>query len=202
MVINDEKRFVFIHVPKSAGSSITAMLGGKSTAWATHTPAARIPEYARGFFTFGFIRNPWDRMVSLYHFLCQKTFRTTDNFRQDEVRAAGFKMWLMDGDFMMQEDYLALGEPWVVGGVATHLLPPMQRRPQMFWLSEVDYIGRVESIEEDWLEICATAGIPFTAIVKTNTTKHGHYSKYYDDESAHFVAKHFTADILEGNYEF
>ena len=87
MVINDKYRFIFIHVPKVAGTSVThallalagnndrlvaetkhETLGQLSAAWRNrrrHCCRANVDEY----FRFGFVRNPFVRMHSFYTYL-------------------------------------------------------------------------------------------------------------------------------------
>lgn len=200
MIVDHGRKLMFVHVPKTGGQSICAALGGKTADVSTHAPlfAYDNPNY----FRFGFMRNPWDRMVSLYSFLCQKTFKKSDNFKQPEVRAAGFKRWLMEHEFYMQEDYLPNGECWVVGGNDTQVLPPMQRRSQMFWLDGCDFIGQMESLSDDFREICKMANIKAKSLPHRNKTSHKHYQEYYDDESRDFVDCHFKKDIILGGYSF
>lgn len=200
MIIDHDRKFIFVHVPKTGGQSITSVLGGKTPDVATHSPlyAYDNPDY----FRFGFVRNPWDRMVSLYHFLCQKTFKQSDNFKQDEVRAAGFKAWLMNHEFFMKEDYLPAGECWVVGGKDKDRMLPMQQRSQLFWLDGCDFIGRFESLAEDFSKACERIGIKARSLPHINPTRHKHYREYYDDQTAEWVAWYFRDEIIKFGYEF
>lgn len=196
MIITD--KYIFVHVPKTGGQSVSKALGGKNQEVSTHTPLWAVEKGQR--FAFGFVRNPWARMVSLYHFLCQKEFKKTDNFRQDEVRAAGFKRWLIEHEFYMQEDYLPVGECWVVGGKDTKSMLPMQQRPQMFWLNGCDYIGRFENLKQDFL--LATAGLKVRQLTHMNKTKHEQYQTYYDTETRNFISEYFAEDIKKFGYQF
>lgn len=196
-------RYIFVHVPKTGGQSITKVLGGKTQGISTHTPL-RCVTHDR--FAFGFVRNPWARMVSLYRFLCQKRFRATDSFDQDRVRRVGFGAWLMEDEFFMAEDRLPEGEPWIMrecwkgdGGAD---LPPMQRRPQLWWLDGCDFIGRFEAIKEDFQSACALAGIPGPTLPHINRTSGDDWRREYDDESIAFVARHFAPDIARFGYAF
>lgn len=197
-------KYIFVHVPKTGGLSISASLGGKDKKISTHTPLKCVPKGNR--FAFGFMRNPWARMVSLYRFMCQKSFKRTDNFDQDAIRKMGFKKWLMDDDFFMQEDDHPQGEPWVM---KTHWrrdenkdLPPMQRRPQMWWLEGCDYIGHFEDFPDSFDRACYLAGIQARSLPHVNKTKGGTWHNEYDEESKEFVAHHFKPDIIYGGYTF
>ena len=67
MVINEDKKFVFVHVGKNAGSSMESALGGRT--WthgdSLHATLESIPNW-EDYFSFAFIRNPWDRAVASY----------------------------------------------------------------------------------------------------------------------------------------
>lgn len=183
-------RFVFVHVPKTGGSSITEALGGKTPRFATHTPLRCVIRERR--LCFGFVRNPWARMVSLYRFMCQKVMRETDSFDQDEIRAMGFKRWLMEDEFFMQED-----SEW-----DSPCLPPMQRRPQLWWLSGADFIGQFENLQHDFRYVTQLLDIAPQSLGHSNQTVGGTWRKEYDDESLAFVADHFAPDIDRFGYRF
>jgi chondroitin 4-sulfotransferase 11 len=66
-----KKEFVFIHIPKSAGLSMRAALGlptyiGRGMHLTAEETFSRYPD-ARNLFSFAFVRNPWDRMVAMFH---------------------------------------------------------------------------------------------------------------------------------------
>ncbi len=196
-------RFIFVHVPKTGGQSVAMALGGKTQSMATHTPLRCVEKGDR--FAFGFARNPWERMVSLYRFMCQKPFRNTDNFDQEMTRRIGFKRWLMEDEFFMQEDRHPTGEPWVMrenwrGDGATDL-PPMQRRPQMWWLRGCDFIGRFENLPADFAKACSMAGLQSTGLPHINATTGGNWRAEYDAETRDFVAEHFAEDIEAFGFE-
>lgn len=197
-------RFIFVHVPKTGGMAVTQALGGKSSDLATHTPLRCVEKGDR--FAFGFIRNPWARMVSLYRFMVQKAFRKTDNFDQQAIREMGFRRWLMHDDFLMQEDVLPTGEPWVMRthwrGDGDTALPAMQRRPQMWWLRGCDFVGRFENLTEDFRRACRMMDLTPPGLGHVNETKGGHWRAEYDMPTRRFVEMHFAADIEFGGYRF
>ena len=202
MIYND--KHIFVHVPKTGGLSVSAALGGKHKKISTHTPLRCVPVEDR--FSFGFIRNPWARQVSLYRFLCQKNFKRTDNFDQEAVRAMGFKKWLIDEKFIMQEDDSPEGEPWVMkefwrtpesGG-----LLPMQRRPQMWWLEGCDYIGKTENLDRDFKTAMQIGNILHRELPYINSTTGNLWQDEYDYETFEFICHYFEQDIEFGGYDF
>tara|TARA_B100002003_G_scaffold238962_1_gene257774 strand:+ start:559 stop:1239 length:681 start_codon:yes stop_codon:yes gene_type:complete len=98
-LINHSHKFVFVHIPKAAGTSVTNLLSkyteyrdleiggtqfGESIQQAyfdrfglyKHAPASRIRQVMGkedwdAYFTFSFVRSPYARVVSVYNFLRQ-----------------------------------------------------------------------------------------------------------------------------------
>lgn len=179
--------YIFVHVPKTGGQSITAALVDGAKEVKKHAPLYAAER--RGRFAFGFVRNPWARMVSLYRFHCQKMQIQGDNYSRYETIKMGFKAWALTDKFYMKED-------------SNRNVLPLQRRPQLWWLEGADFIGRFENIEEDFARIVALAGVvgplPLGHI---NATRGGDWRDEYDEESLAFVAEHFAPDIERFGYK-
>ena len=105
MIISRGRSYIFVHIPKTAGTAMALALEGramKDDMMLGDTPkalkrrrrlkgvkaAGRLWKHARladieglvtpaeieTFFTFALVRNPWDRMVSYYHWLRAQSF--------------------------------------------------------------------------------------------------------------------------------
>jgi hypothetical protein len=184
MIITD--KFIFVHVPKTGGASMLQALNGPRKRGHIHAPLSSVERNNRP--AFGFVRNPWDRMVSLYSYLCQKTTAPGLLAYQKQINEAGFKWWLMQDHYFI--------------GRETSELEPLQIRSQMWWLDDCDLIGRFESLQMCFDLICSKLGIEKSVLLNLNASKHGHYSTYYDHESRAFVAEHFAQEIKRFNYKF
>lgn len=182
------KTFVFVHVPKTGGQSVSLALPGGKSVEAMHRP--RFATDAGDRKAFGFVRNPWDRMVSLYAFMCQKPVPPSFADRQREMKDNGFKWWLTQDRYFMDQDTL-------------FKCPiPMQRRPQTWWLTGCDLVGRFESIGADFKRICEELKITAVDLPHINRSRHAAYREYYDAEARAFVAEHFRTDIERYGYAF
>ena len=193
MRISKKAGLMFIHIPKNAGRSIWVAMESKypdtkklakehallSEAWKPRFKKLK---------TFAVIRNPWDRMVSLYHF--QSQFKKTCETKRygvvsgDQITEAGFKKWLL------KYGKISCG----------HELTKVQ---QIDWLTlngkiAINKIVRFENLREDLL---GATGLELGGDRK-HESKHVHYSEYYDDETRDFVAKRFNHDIIEWGYGF
>ncbi len=196
--------FLFIHVPKCAGKSVTQLLGGATRGVPGHAPRFHFFDGPHdGKFSFGFVRHPWDRMVSSYTFICTKPPRRRDDAEQRrQAIEMGFRRWLLEGSFYLGHDGL-----WNTDG----RLPPYQRRSQMFWLEGCDHIGRTDSIADDMRVILGRVTLPNRwrdrllprrGVPQKNTSAHGNYRDYYDDQTQAFIATHFAPEIARFGFRF
>lgn len=194
MIINKELGFVFVHVPKTAGNAIENALpkcNRRHKLFRSMVPREKhlhLEGAQNELFTFGFIRNPWDRMVSLYHFRSQKD-NQNNKFDQQRLIDYGFEKCLLTG---------VLGEnnpPW--------------DRPEldmtndaMTWLEGCDFIGRFERLQEDFDIICEILKIGQRDLPHTNSSKHTDYRQYYTPEMVEYVAKTHKQTIERFGYTF
>jgi hypothetical protein len=113
MVIYD--RFVFLHLPKTAGIFVTEVLrdelGPPAEVLETHAGWDSIPSGARDRPVLMFVRNPWDWYVSWYHFWTGPWLRRQPpaEVRRDPwVRLLfGDRVEVVDGDLRGVPDFAA-----------------------------------------------------------------------------------------------
>lgn len=140
---------------------------------------ARWEEY----FTFGFVRNPWDRLVSRYHHLSTRP----DARRHEEVvRLGSFANFVR----------------WEIG----------LARPRMHQCSDlcdrdgkvlVKFVGRFERLDEDFAEVTRRLGIPVTLPHRNSAIQpKADYRSYYDDELRDLVGRFCAQDCATFGYDF
>lgn len=129
-------------------------------------------------FTFCFVRNPFDRLVSLYHYHQQ---RRAD--RHPLASALPFEEWLAAGG----------------SGSAA--------RSQVAFVTDdagrqvVDYVGRFEHLEADFATVCDRIGIA-ARLDRVNSSAHRHWSTYYTPRARAIVEERFAEDLRHFGYGF
>jgi Sulfotransferase family len=198
-MISFQKRFLFVHIPKTGGNSIQSVLAVYSEDEITRRPvqdgverfdvsnpkyklkkhspladyrAALGEEQFSQLYKFASVRNPWDRMVSFYF---------TPTQRRKWNRKA-FKKTISEA--LPAADYLRLDK----------------KEPDPF--SNVSRIIRFEHLAEDFRAVCAELGIPAQPLPHYNRSEREHYSKYYDHELRALVAQRFAVEIARFGYTF
>lgn len=192
-----QRRCIFVHIPKAAGISVGYALFGRHTGnhatVADYQLAFSRQEFEQ-FFTFTFVRNPWDRLVSAYHFL-KNGGRNENDRRWAEANLAGF-----DGF----EDFV---RGWVNRRnihTALHFMPqcrfitlPGRAGPQ------VDFVGSLENIEADFARVCQRLGCAAELTCDNRTAgRQGDYRSYYDDRTREIVAGAYREDLDLLGYDF
>ncbi len=200
-MISFQKRFLFIHIPKTAGNSIQSILRDYSEdeivalraeqdgieRFGLRNPNYQIKKHStlaecrtalgeerfRNLYKFTCVRNPWDRMVSYY-------FRPTQHVEAWDRKE--FRNLILNA--LSVADYLRLNKG----------------EPDPF--SNVDYIMRFENLADDFRSVCARLGIPAGQLPQYNRSSREHYSKYYDKDLRELIQKRFAAEIEHFGYTF
>ncbi len=207
MLISDEKAFVFVHIEKTAGTSITSALlphslGQPSGKWASLRRAFGLPRDYHGYkfpmhgglieaekklppvlykryYKFAFVRNPWDRLVSEYNAAIKKNRRR----RHQKIKAmANFSEYV---DYEIRRDKL-------------------QQHPLILNSSGeigLDYTGRFENLVDDFNHVCETLDLE-VRLEKLNAFQHVDYQQYYDQATQDKVRHHWARDIELLGYDF
>ena len=97
---------------------------------------------------------------------------------------------------------------WVKGQLK-HSLKWNHWRPISYWTHVqgecgLDFVGRVENLGEDLPRVCEKIGLPVSAVPHINTSKHGHYTEYLDDEpkARDMLAQYYWQDLESFGYEY
>lgn len=132
-------------------------------------------------FKFTVVRNPWDRMVSSFHWertnkLIEKDARISSNFKE----FARNPRWYRSQHSKSQLDFIT---------------------DESFNI-KVDFICRFENLQEDFNSACIKGNIPPRKLLHEHKSERKHYTEYYDDETKQIVAEKYAKDIEYFGYKF
>lgn len=226
MLISFEKKFIFIHNYKVAGTSIKKALSDyglvnpvfnssnvnkrieksilrtlfnnsriRKGIWKLNLPGTgnfkshltaleiekKIPsEIFNSFFKFGFVRNPWDWQVSLYFYMKQTETHHQNKLSENFSTFEEYLEWRVNYDKHLQKDFYFNDQNE----------------------SKVDYLGKIESLDEDFKTICEKIGLDNEIGHSNKSTRSSDYQKYYNSYTKNLVGDHFAEDIQLFNYDF
>jgi hypothetical protein len=200
-MISFQKRFLFVHIPKTAGNSIQSVLRNYSEdelvalrgeqdgveRFGLRNPRYKVKKHSTlaeyraalgeeefvNLYKFTCIRNPWDRMVSYYFTPTQKA-EVWDRKKFRKIISSAVSV----------ADYLRLD--------------PGEENP----FGNVDYIIRFENLADDFRKVCAALDILPMKLPQYNRSNREHYTKYYDEELRELVRVRFATEIERFGYAF
>lgn len=202
MRISDRYGFVFLANTQCASSAVRKALdpysdyapGTKASVDAglelfDHWPASKMDvllaplgKRLSDYFSFTTVRNPWDRIVSRYHYGLKNP---KSKWRAKVEQAGSFKAFACDASLHWATTF----DVYAMEG------------DRML----VDAVARVEALQDDLEPIAQRLGLPPLTLARVNENPRGgarDYRTYYDDESAQAVADQFAKDIALFGYRF
>jgi hypothetical protein len=229
MIVTD--RFVFLHLHKSGGSFVNeALLRFVPTARRIgyHLPRLLIPVESLHLPVLGFVRNPWSYYVSWYNFQSQRPAPNT-LFRvlseNGQLQFAGtIRNMLQLGSGSPSLGAVIASMPASYGNSGLNLpkfaLAGIKNSGLGFYSFLYQYIygeldrnltvQRAENLRVTLLEYLHSVGHRVTAAANDfvmdatarNTSEHGPYAGYYDDELRDLVAERDKLVISRHGYRF
>jgi len=183
---------LFIHVPKTGGSSIKRYF--ESQHISVRKYKAELATNWNDLFKFAFVRNPWDRYVSMFHY--RKT--THEPELNLDIEKVSFNEWLLELFNLYQEKIsrnVTLGRSGFVGNQYDYLIDVEENLC-------VDFIGRFENFTSDFQKICQKIKEPIRPLPHLKKTQHEPYYTYYSEEAKQAVQKMCWKDIEIFGYQF
>lgn len=212
-MISNDKQCIFVHIPKTGGTSVEDAIWGPDWSARTtedlwmgnirpgfnkyqsgglqHLLATQIKQEVghqkfTSYFKFAFVRNPWDKVVSQFFYLKQRP---------------------------MLRKYMGLGR-WSSFGKYVNILQEhngrhVQSFPQTLFLVDesgqlmVDYVGRFESLQTDFDYVAERLQLKTWALphsMKSSGRKR--YSSYYNRQTRKIVEQVYASDLEMFGYEF
>jgi hypothetical protein len=211
MILSPGRRYAFVHIPKTGGTAMALALEAramKDDILIGNTPKAkrrkarlqgltapgRLWKHSRlcdvdgicdmtDWRIFTLVRNPWDRMVSYYHWLQAQTFA---HRAVTLARSHGFSAFL--------------NHP--------HTVASLLAQPYASYVTDAagvmrgtDFI-RLEQAKTDLDPIFAHLGFRFDLPIANTSQRAKDWRPFYSDADAALIARLCAADIARSNYHF
>ena len=216
MLLSHRYQFLFVHIAKTGGTSVRAALNSlrwrdplyyltwpahKVSGLCGHRLGLKFPRHAHiiaaqemlpadyfaRLFKFAFVRNPWDLQVSSFHHIRRERPEVMNgiddfnDFMQWKFNPERPPQYHIDTSLSLQTDYL------------------VDLHGDML----VDFVGRYESLAEDFAEVCERIGVLLSLPHRRAATdRERDYRSYYNDHTKELVASHFARDIEQLGYQF
>ncbi|MGJ8544376.1 MAG: sulfotransferase family 2 domain-containing protein [Sulfitobacter sp.] len=214
MILSRGRRYLFIHIPKTGGTSLALALEGramKDDIMLGDTPKARnrrgrvkdvqargrlwkhsrladldgliTAQEAAELFTFTLVRNPWDRVVSYYHWLRMQDF---DHPAVGEAKAQDFAGFLR----------------------ADHVRASLRASPAASYMRDASGVERcrayirLEHFQTDAAPLFDHLGFTLELPHRNASQRPAQYRDLYDARSRESVAELCAEDIARFSYRF
>ncbi|MCB1775059.1 MAG: sulfotransferase family 2 domain-containing protein [Gammaproteobacteria bacterium] len=189
-MIDHKRKLLFIHIARTGGSSVeTALVGGD---WWTIDPGSKHisasqaralygEEIWQSYTKFSIVRNPWDRLVSMW--ATGWWWGATTHLKGKEPPS--FQHFLMTLQPHPHEFYRSLHYHEILD-------------------EPLDAIIRFENLEAGFEQLMNSVNVNGEAVQLPHVQRRARaaYSDYYDDATRQLVAERYSRDIAAFGYEF
>jgi hypothetical protein len=189
----DQKQCIFVHITKSAGTSIAKSLFGELPYHYTARQYRVIfgRKTFNQYFKFAFVRNPWDRLHSAFSYLKNGGWNEND------------KMWAEKN--IRQLDNL---NDFVIHWLnRDRLHSHIHFWPQMDFVADnsgrplIDDLAYFETIEEDYERLAIRIGA-VSPLAHVNASRKVDYREAYSPDAIEKVGELYASDVQSFGYTF
>ena len=205
-IVCKDPDIIFVHVPKTGGTSISEWLmenapGCKSntvkTFYSKHYPYFLFDDEHKKYFSFGIVRNPWERMVSGYFYELARFKSKMNMLQSNHPKVKPSKAHWKYDYVKTKKDLLEKGFDAYVQSKDFFSCDKTQK----YYLEGVNYVLRLENIQEDFKVIQNQVNC-YKPLIHLNKTEHDNYKKYYNKTIKEIVDDYFAEDIETYQYVF
>lgn len=205
MPVCHERKIAFVHVPKTAGTSVFNYFEFKKNVRSLHKCFCNYTVSLtlltlhqmhdliniQNYYKFAFVRNPWDRLVSKFNFDLQQN-------------KASIKPFYHNGNFddfikKLSDNFNFILQLKPTQFISCHFLP--QTNFVFSKKIKLDFLGRFENFDQDISKLAEKFNIK-KEIKHENKTKHKPYDLYYNNKTRDIVEKLYKEDIKNFGYTF
>ncbi|EAJ1496238.1 TPA: sulfotransferase family 2 domain-containing protein [Campylobacter coli] len=193
---HDKYKCIFIHVPKVAGSSIERVIYQTDKWLVGHVKASDYTKFDKdkfdSYFSFGFVRNPYDRVVSAYHYLKNDSPDPRDikwgRLHINNLTFEEFILSLQDEEFkeeILSKNHFSFQYKYLCDKNMNIL---------------VNFIGKFEKLDNDFKKILNILRRK-DSLVHINKSKHLNYRDYYNSQTYKIIREIYRDDFEIFDYD-
>lgn len=183
MLIDHDRQFIFVHIPKTAGQSVSAALGHPKNQ-KPHSIKQHLLRENPSYLRFCFVRNPWDRLASAFFYSKRMVKKGVIN--NDRVR-----IYLAEHPDVTFEQFVTDFVDEDIKRKSVHF------REQVYWIDRTSphFIGRFESMQEHFAWLTRIIGIDAELPQLNASGSVTSYSSLYTPQAIEKVAAIYAADV-------
>lgn len=181
-MITHDYKLIFIHIPKCAGRSICDIFNQRFDHYTAYFYSKEYSRFWNEYKKFAIIRNPYERLVSMYHYIQQHR-----RHKHEPIGCNGssFKKWveinfIFNKDFDYSSPEAERGNDWSIGS-------PFWFSSQKRFLSDNNdnlfdsiKLFKLDSGMHPVLDFLKSNGVEIENIKTINDSRHDEFMSYYD----------------------
>ncbi|WP_100655931.1 sulfotransferase family 2 domain-containing protein [Alteromonas flava] len=210
MLLSINHSLLFVHIQKTAGTSLTRFLKQEicdleaflrphdPLRFAQEKMGAEFERYTK----VGFVRNPFDRLVSWYSMITESGRLLSDYEMQ---KNPGYnKIWqtVLSQSSTFEEFIFNCSDATDRSGWKPFLYNQTDYLKTADGNIGADFIGRFENLSRDVERLCKIKGLTLVSLPHINKSSHTDYRKYYSEEMRTIIEERFAEDLEYFGYEF
>ena len=229
------KKFIFIHIPRTAGTSIATMLtnhiwrfprrpasiskweniiDNKTSLVLEHTDVRQLldrgalsNEFYESVFKFTFVRNPWDRIASLYKSYLDDPTLLSNLAGSRHAKGTSHRFesrYSLDSSIEGFRDFVGYLSTINIVKIGLYNRKEWSHfNSQLDWIpNDIDFVGKFENLENDFNFVCDRTGHPRIKLPHKNKTEGKSYQELYDDKTKNVIFEMYNDEIKKFKYEF
>lgn len=217
--IMEKKKILFVHIPKTAGTSIVSLFEGNCNfnRFKHRDVRSKVKDFD---FSFCVVRNPYDRLISLYNYQEYYNNFTFEDFvcllykkykKRDSIIQFIYKRRFVYGSEIIKGIFRTLIRKKISLPLAKinknySIVGLSAANNQSDWITEngkivVDCVCRFENLSKDIKKVLKIAGIK-GKLPHLNKTKHKNYREYYTKKTKKMVQEIYKKDFELFGYKF
>ncbi|HUQ30104.1 MAG TPA: sulfotransferase family 2 domain-containing protein [Candidatus Paceibacterota bacterium] len=215
MLISEQKKFIFVHNQKTGGVSIANYLRDQAQDCITLLPNHAyaidgISKIGRGVwdqhYSFGFVRNPWSRLVSWYQMIVNPP-QKPENSKGQWTPNNGLWKYVQEHSSTFEE-FLDNCTDIISENRDGFIYQKSFTKNQIDYFTDasgtlaVNFVGRFEQLQEDFDKVTTALNLPQTKLPILNVGPTTDYRTFYTERTKQLVAERFKKDIEIFGYSF